>query len=241
MADEYDRAHYGDRWAAIYDDEVKPGPAIVDFLAGRAGKGPALELAIGTGRFAIPLMDRGIRVDGVDASAAMVEHLLAKKPDARVEIGDMATTDMGRRYPLVFLVATSLFLLIEQDDQVRCFENAARHLTKKGRFVVHSWTPLPSRFDMGQTLRTADVGDEGVSLEAARHDAATQRIDVQYISISSGGGVELYPIHLRYAWPSELDLMARIAGLKLVERFGGWHGEPFTDTSPDQVSVYQRA
>jgi SAM-dependent methyltransferase len=237
----YDKANYGDRWAAIYDDEVEPDPAVVAFLAERAGKGPVLEFAVGTGRFAVPLMEQGFRVDGVDTSAAMVEHLLVRRPNARVAIGDMATVDMDRRYSLVFLVATSLFLLVDQDDQVRCFENAARHLTKKGRFVVHSWTPRPSRFDHGQTLRTADVSDYGVSIEAARHDASTQRIDVQYISVDAEGGIELYPIHLRYAWPAELDLMARIAGMRLVERFGGFRNEPFTDTSPDQVSVYALA
>jgi SAM-dependent methyltransferase len=241
MADEtsYDRAQYGDRWADIYDDEVVPIPAAVDFLAKLARKGPALELAVGTGRFAIPLIDRGIRVDGIDSSAAMVERLHAHKPDVRVEIGDMATVDMGRTYSLVFVVATSLFLLLEQDDQVRCFENAARHLTKKGAFVVHSWTPLPSRFTDGQTVRAADVSDLGVSLEASRHDIARQRIDVQYVSISSDG-IELYPINLRYAWPAELDLMARLAGLELSERYGGFLGEPFTEASADHVSIYRR-
>ena len=237
----YDRAHYGDRWAAIYDDEVPPQPEVVEFLRRLAGKGPALELAVGTGRFAIPLSEQGVRVEGIDASGAMVERLREQAPKMRVEIGDMADTDMGRSYPLVFLVATSLFLVLEQDDQVRCFENAARHLTKKGRFVVHTWTPLPSRFDDGQTVRAADVSDSGVSIEASRHDPATQRIDVQYLSIGSDGSVELYPIHLRYAWPAELDLMARLAGLRLIERYGGWRGEPFTGSSPEHVSVYARA
>lgn len=238
---DYDKAAYGERWASIYDEEVAPQPEIVNFLAARAGKGPALELAIGTGRFAIPLIERGVRVDGIDASSAMVERLHARRPGVRVEIGDMADVDMGRTYPLVFLVATSLFLLLEQDDQVRCFENAARHLTRRGAFVVHAFLPDMSRFSGGQALRTSDVSDDGVSLEASRHDIATQRIDVQYVSIEAGGGIELFPIHLRYAWPSELDLMARLAGLRLHERFGGFSGEPFTGTTPDVVSVYKRA
>ncbi len=238
---DYDRAHYGDRWAAIYDEEVPPVPEAVDFLAARAGRGPALEFAVGTGRFAIPLMERGIRVDGIDTSSAMAEQLLARMPKARVEIGDMASVDMGRTYPLVFLVATSLFLLLEQDDQVRCFENASRHLTKRGVFVVHTFVPDPTRWSRGQTVRAADVSDGGVSLEAAVHHGTTQRIDVQYISITDDGKVELYPIHLRYAWPAELDLMARLAGLRLVERFGGWHEDPFTDDSPEHISVYRRA
>jgi SAM-dependent methyltransferase len=238
----YDRASYGDHWAAIYDDEVKTIPdGAVDFLAARAGRGPALELAIGTGRFALPLIERGIRVDGVDTSEAMVKRLLAQQPKARVEIGDMASVDMGRTYPLVFLVATSLFLVLDQDDQVRCFENAARHLTKRGVFVVNTFVPDPTRWSGGQTVRAADVGDGGVSLEAAVHVATTQRIDVQYISIGADGTIELYPIHLRYAWPAELDLMARLAGLRLVERFGGWAGEALTDTSPEHISVYRRA
>lgn len=238
---DYDIAAYGERWAAIYDDEVLPQPDIVDFLAARAGKGPALEFAIGTGRFAIPLVERGIRVDGIDASPAMVERLRARRSDLRVEIGDMTSTEMGRTYPLVFLVATSLFLVRTQEEQVRCFENASRHMTKRGEFVVHTFMPDVTRFTDGQALRTSDVGDDGVALEASRHDMATQRIDVQYVSIDSAGSIELYPIHLRYAWPSELDLMARLAGLRLHERFGGWRDEPFTGTTPDQVSVYRRA
>jgi SAM-dependent methyltransferase len=238
---DYDRAAYGERWAPIYDDEVKPMPDAVDFLAALAGKGPALEFAVGTGRVAIPLSERGVRVDGIDASPAMAEKYRAAVPRARVEIGDMATTDMGRTYPLVYLVATSLFLLLDQDDQVRCFENAARHLTARGRFVVHTFVPLPSRFDRGQTVRAADVSDTGVSIEASVHEATTQRIDVQYISIGANGAIELFPIHLRYAWPAELDLMARIAGLRLVARYGGFANEPFTDDSPEHVSVYKPA
>jgi trans-aconitate methyltransferase len=238
---DYDKAHYGDHWAAFYDDEVLPRPDIVEFLAARAGRGPVLEFAVGTGRFALPLADRGLRVDGIDTSSAMVEHLHARNPKMRVEIGDMASVDMGRTYPLVFLVATSLFLLLEQDDQVRCFENAARHLTKRGAFVVHTFVPDVTRFSGGQTLRTADVSDEGVSIEASRHDSTTQRIDVQYIGVSNDGNVALYPIHLRYAWPAELDLMARLAGLRLAERHGGFAEERFTDTSAEHVSVYKRA
>jgi SAM-dependent methyltransferase len=237
----YDKAQYGDRWAAIYDNEIGPWEAAVEFLAGRAAKGPALELAVGTGRIALPLIDRGLRVDGVDTSAAMVARLHERNPRVRVEIADMAAVDMGTTYSLVFLVATSLFLLLEQEEQVQCFENAARHLRKNGRFVVHTWTPMPSRFVDGQTVRAADVGDSGVSIETSRHYVATQRVDVQYLSVGDDGKLELYPIKLRYAWPAELDLMARLAGLRLVERFGGWRGEPFTDQSGEHVSVYRRA
>ena len=237
----YDKAAYGERWAAIYDDEVKPDPAIVDFLATRAGKGPALELAVGTGRFSVPLSERGIRVDGIDSSPAMVERLHARDPKARVEIGDMCTVEMGGRYPLVYLVATSFFLLLTQDDQVRCFENAARHLTARGAFVLHAFLPDMTRFTGGQALRTSDVADGGVALEASTHDITTQRIDVQYISIDTEGAIELYPIHLRYCWPAELDLMARIAGLRLAERFGGFGNQAFTGDTPEVVSVYKRA
>jgi SAM-dependent methyltransferase len=237
----YVQAQYGERWAPIYDNEIGPWEDAVAFLAARAGRGPALEFAIGTGRIALPLIEAGIRVDGVDVSPAMVDRLREHNRGVRVEIDDMATVDMGRTYSLVFLVATSLFLLLEQDEQVRCFENAARHLTKNGQFVVHTWTPRPSRFVDDQTVRAADVGDAGVSIEAAVHHVAEQRIDVQYLSIGDDGKVELFPIHLRYAWPAELDLMARLAGLRLAERFGGWRQEPFTDASAEHVSVYRRA
>src|SRR5205807_9135085 len=115
----------------------------------------------------VPLSERGIRVDGIDASAAMVERLRARDAKARVEIGDMAVVDMGRTYSLVYLVATSLFLVLEQDDQVRCFENAARHMRKGAAFVVHAFQPLMSRFSDGQTVRASDVTDDGVAIEAA--------------------------------------------------------------------------
>ena len=238
---DYDKAQYGERWAAIYDDEVPPLPEAVEFLASRAGRGRVLEFAIGTGRFALPLIERGFKVDGIDTSAAMVDRLHAQRPDVRVEIGDMADVDMGATYSLVFLVATSLFLVLDQDGQVRCFENAARHLGRGGQFVVHTWTPMPNRFVDGQTVRAADIADSGVAIETSRHYQATQRVDVQYLSIGDDGKVELYPIKLRYAWPAELDLMARLAGLRLVERFGGWRGEPFSDSSAEHVSVYRRA
>jgi hypothetical protein len=236
----YDKAAYGEHWAGIYDEEIGPWEDAVAFLVARAGRGPALEFAIGTGRIALPMIDAGVSVHGIDASPAMVERLAERRKGVRVEIGDMATVSMGRTYPLVFVVATSLFLLLEQDEQVACFENAARHLTRRGEFVVHTWTPNLHRFVDGQTVRAADVGDAGVSIEAAAHHVATQRIDVQYISIAEGGAVELYPIKLRYAWPAELDLMARAAGLRLAERFGGWNGEAFTDASAEHVSVYRR-
>ena len=234
---------FGEDAAEIYDASPRGDEAAtVAFLEQLAGGGPALELAIGTGRIALPLAARGIRVDGIDLSPAMVAKLRAKPGGDQISVtmGDFADVPVPGTYRLVFVVFNTLFNLLTQDDQVRCFENVAAHLTDDGSFVVEAFVPAYlSRLRNDQYVDAEAIGVDEVRLDVGRHDPVTQRLDESHVSLSRDG-VRLYPIVTRYAWPSELDLMARIAGLRLTERWGGWNREPFTSTSASHVSVYGR-
>lgn len=235
---------FGEEVAEIYDD-VSPRadtPATVAFLEQLAGGGPALELAIGTGRVALPLAARGVRVDGVDISREMVAKLRAKPggDQISVTIGNFADVPVKGSYRLVFVVFNTLFNLLTQEEQVRCFENVAAHLTEDGSFVVEAFVPsFLIRLRDDQYVDAEAVGVDEVRLDVGRHDPVAQRLDESHVFLTREG-VRLYPIVTRYAWPSELDLMARIAGLRLKERWGGWNREPFTSTSTAHVSVYTR-
>jgi Methyltransferase domain len=245
VVDDYEPIRsFGETVAEIYDDVTQrtDTPVTVACLHQLAGDGPALELAIGTGRVALPLSARGVRVDGVELSPAMVAKLRAKPggDQISVTIGDFADIPVLGTYPLVFVVFNTLFNLLTQDDQVRCFENVAAHLTDDGSFVVEAFVPaFLNRLRNDQYVDAEAVGVDGVLLDVARHDPVTQRLDESHVSLSPEG-VHLNPIVTRYAWPSELDLMARIAGLRLKERWAGWNREPFDSTSSNQVSVYGR-
>jgi SAM-dependent methyltransferase len=235
---------FGEDTAARYDQATAgtDTPATVAFLEQMAGGGPALELAIGTGRVALPLAARGIRVDGIDLSPAMVARLRAK-PDGdqiAVTLGDFADVPVQGTYRLIYVVFNTLFNLLTQDDQVRCFENVAAHLADDGSFVVEAFVPAyltRLRDDQYVDAEAIEVGE--VTLDVGRHDPVKQLLYESHV-VLSGEGVRVYPIVARYAWPSELDLMARIAGLRLKDRWGGWNREPFTSTSRAHVSVYGR-
>ncbi|OGK09683.1 MAG: methyltransferase [Candidatus Riflebacteria bacterium RBG_13_59_9] len=234
---------FGEDTAEIYRD-VQRGDEIaaVAFLEQLAGRGPALELAIGTGRIALPLAARGIRVDGVDISPAMVAQLRAKSggEEISVTVGDFADVPVQSTYRLIFVVWNTLFNLLTQEDQVRCFENVARHLTDDGFFVVEALVPaFLYRWGNDQYVNAETILVDEVRLDVLRHDVATQMIEESHVSLSPAG-VRLNPVVQRYAWPSELDLMARIAGLRLKHRWGGWSREPFNSTSSAHVSVYGR-
>ena len=230
--------------ADAYDDEDGRGDetATVALLEQLARGGPALELAIGTGRIALPLSDRGIRVDGIDFSSAMVAKLRTKPGAEKIAItmGNFADVAVSNTYRLIYVVFNTLFNLLTQDEQVRCFENVAAHLTDDGLFVVEGQVPSDwycLRNNQYVDLEKVEVGN--VRLDVARHDPVKQLLEETHVVLSSTG-VQLNPIVTRYAWPSELDLMARIAGLQLKERWGGWGREPFTGTSRNCVSVYGR-
>ena len=242
--DDYEpRTSFGADTAATYDDDPRGDEGeTVAFLEQLAGGGPVLELAIGTGRIAIPLAARGLAVDGIDFSPEMVARLRAKPGGATIPItmGDFAEVGVPGSYPLIYLVYNTLFNLLTQDDQVRCFENVAAHLTDDGSFVVEAFVPsFLYRLRDDQYVDAEAIKMSEVWLDVGRHDAATQRLEETHVVLSSTG-VRLYPIVSRYSWPSELDLMARVAGLRLRNRWGGWNQEPFDTNSSWHVSVYGR-
>jgi SAM-dependent methyltransferase len=240
---QYEASTYGDRIAEIYDRSrrlARTTDASVAFLAAIAGRGPVLELGIGTGRIALPLAARGIEVHGIDASTAMVAKLREKGGGERipVTIGDFAEVRVDGQFSLIFVVFNTFFALMSHEKQIRCFAKVARHLTDDGIFVIEAFMPDPSRFDHRQRVAAVDVDTDGAQLEVSVHDPIRQEIISQHVFVSDQG-VRLYPVQLRYAWPAELDLMARLAGLRLQARFGGWGREPFIAESQSHISVYE--
>jgi SAM-dependent methyltransferase len=242
MAD-YEASTYGDGVADVYDAWYPGGDPtpIVRRLAALAGDGPVLELGIGTGRIAIPLAATGIPVRGIDASAAMIEKLHAKPggADIPVTFGDFGDVSVDGEFSLVFVVFNTLFALTEQEEQVRCFQSVADHLAPGGRFAMECFFPDLGRFDRGQRLSVTAIDQEGIRLEATLHDPISQRVKAR-IAVLGEDGSRFYPLEARYCWPSELDLMARLAGLELEHRWGGWNEEEFTAASGHHVSVYRK-
>jgi len=243
---DYDASTYGENIAEVYDERYAryaraDTDETVECLATLAGKGPVLELGIGTGRVALPLAARGIEVHGIDASPAMVAKLRAKPGGDRipVTIGDFADVGVSGEYSLIFIVFNTIFALLTQEDQIRCFRNVAAHLAMDGSFVVEAFVPDLQRFDRNQRLALEGIDPDQVRIEASQHDPVNQSVVSRHIVVSDRG-IRSYPLKIRYAWPSELDLVARLAGLHLRDRWGGWHREPFTASSPSHVSVYKR-
>jgi hypothetical protein len=227
---------FGERVAARYDEQPQPAPdRAVDLLAELAGDGAALELAIGTGRVAVPLAQRGITVAGVDSSEPMLRRLRAKTQAIEAVEGDMATTRVPGEFSLVYLVFNTIFNLTTQDAQVACFANAAAHLGAGGRFVIETGVPALQQLPLGQTVLPFRADPEGFSFDV--YDVVTQNFSSQHFFIADGR-LDRFPVPFRYAHPAELDLMARLAGMRLENRYGGWDKEPFTHLSPSHVSVY---
>ena len=224
-ASTYDNSPRGDE-----DDTVR-------FLAGFGG--PALEFAIGTGRIALPLAEAGIAVDGIELSPDMVARMRDKPGGDRIDVtmGDMSQTGIGRTYALVYLVYNTISNLLTQDDQVRCFENAARHLAPGGVFVVECGLPSWAARERNQFIDVETLETDHVGFDVNRYDPVTQMLDENHVTISADG-IRFGPIRQRLTYPSEFDLMARIAGLRLRDRWSGWSAEPFTASSTRHVSVY---
>jgi SAM-dependent methyltransferase len=214
---------------------------IVTFLEEHARGGPALELAIGAGRIGVPLAARGIKVDGIENSPAMIDKLREKPGSDQIDVtvGDFADVGVDGEYKLIFLVANTLSNLLTQENQIRCFENVAAHLTDDGVFVVEAGTPAWLHALPRNQYVEAEALDVGfVALDTARHDPVKQTLEEVHV-ILTRDHVRLFPIVTRYVWPSEMDLMARLAGLHLKERWGGWNREPFTsDPHSNCISVY---
>jgi len=237
--------YFGERVAAGYDDDESPMfdaaviGATVDVLAELAGTGRALELGVGTGRVALPLSRRGVPVHGVDLSQAMVARLRAK-PGSEVigvTIGDFATARVDGTFSLAYLVFNTIMNLTTQEAQVACFANVAAHLSPGGCFVVEVMVPDLRRLPPGQTVVPFETGPKRWGFDL--YDVATQEMSSNHMTVD-GGRAEFSSIPFRYVWPAELDLMARIAGMRLRERWEGWRREPFTGESRQHVSVWQK-
>lgn len=238
--DDYEPTTYGERIAGIYDELYSAyDPEAIDLLAGLAGGGRALELAIGTGRIAIPLRQKGVHVSGIDASEAMVARLRAKPEGAEIPVimGDFADVAADGEFDLIYIVFNTLYALLTQEEQVRCFANVARRLKPDGHFLIEAFVPDLGRFDRGQRVSVVSLGSDQVHLDANQHELDKQLVRSQHIVIGEDG-IRLFPVLLRYIWPSEMDLMARLAGLQLAERWGGWQREPFNAASQRHVSIY---
>jgi SAM-dependent methyltransferase len=246
--DDFAASTYGDRIADVYDDIYAEVPfsgdvsTTVAFLRDLAGDGPMLELGIGTGRVALPLREAGVDVAGIDASRAMVAKLAAKPggDGIAVTIGDFAEFDLGRRFRAVYVVFNTFFGLLTQDAQVSCFGAVARHLLPDGVFVIEAFVPDLARFDRGQRVSAIDVGIDGVRLEVTKHDAIEQRTTSQHLFLDESG-VRLFPVAIRWASIAELDLMARLAGMRVRERWADWDRSALSASSPKHVSVYALA
>jgi SAM-dependent methyltransferase len=239
-----DDGYFGARVAATYDQdagvfELGAVNAVAGVLAGLAGGGRALELGIGTGRIALPLAQRGVPVHGIDLSRAMVARLRAKPGgDAiGVTIGDFATARADGTFTLAYLVFNTIMNLTTQEEQVACFRNAAAHLEPGGCFLIEVRVPELRGLAPGQDVLPWHLSPERCVYYS--YDIATQAMHGHYYDLAGGRG-EYSTMPFRYVWPSELDLMARLAGLRLRERWGGWAGEPFTSESRQHVSVWEK-
>ncbi len=238
---------YGELNADVYDEwhaEHDPADTVRSLveLIEEGPAGPVFELAVGTGRVTIPLAATGVDLRGVDASEAMIARLRAKPGGDRIPvvIGDMADVDPGTDdlFAMVFVVFSTFFFLPDQDEQVRCFANVAERLLPGGRFVLECPMPDVARYERDQALETHQVGLDRVRVVAVRHDPVNQRLDGHHVLITNGS-TRLAPAFMRYAWPTELDLMARLAGLERVHRWGGWRREPFRGKG-NHVTVYEK-
>jgi SAM-dependent methyltransferase len=239
------KIYFDERIAEGYDaaSENMFEPAVVDatvsLLADLAGEGGALELGIGTGRIALPLSQRGVRVHGIDLSPAMVERLKAKPgaDDIGVTIGDFATTKVDGTFRLAYLVYNTIMNLTTQDEQVACFRNVAEHLEPGGRFVIEVGVPALQRLPPGETVRAFTVSPTRLGFD--EYDIAAQGLVSHHYWVVDGR-LDVFSMPFRYVWPSELDLMARLAGMVVRERWSGWDREPFTSESTTHVSVWER-
>jgi SAM-dependent methyltransferase len=239
----YDTATYGETmgdldaldWAVGHDEA-----AASEFIAGVARGGTALELGVGTGRVALPLADLGVDVTGIDASPNMVARLSGKDGAAavRVVLGDFADVPVAEQFDVVYCVYNTFLLLTTQEDQLRCMRNVADRLAPGGSFVVQLSVPRFDQLAQRHSTAVLRLDLEQVVLAASRHDPVNQVIERQRIAIGNGT-TNLYPMVYRYVWPSELDLMARLAGLTLCGRWSGWRHEPYSG-SGSYVAVYQR-
>ena len=238
--------HFDEEVAARYDttsaDMYRPEVVdpTVDFLAALAGDGAALEFGIGTGRIALPLSDRGVHVHGIDISEPMLAQLRGK-PGAEglgLTVGDFATTRVDGSFRLVYLVFNTITNLTTQDEQVGCFRNAAAHLEPGGCFVIEVFVPELRRVPPGERVRAFHLGRTHLGFDEYSDFAGQILYSHHYWT--DGGALRAFSAPFRYVWPSELDLMAQLAGMCLRERWAEWTRQDFTDESPSHVSVWEK-
>ncbi len=241
----HDDGYFDEPVAAKYDRDsaemfeptvIEP---VADFLANLAGTGRALELGIGTGRIALPLARHGVPVHGIEMSNAMVERMRAKPGGEHigVTIGDFATTHVDGKFTVAYLVFNTIMNLTTHEAQIACFRNVAAHLEPGGCFVIEVVMPDLQRLPPGETVHPFRVSEERLGFD--EYDIANQGLISHHLKLV-GGTWERFSIPFRYVWPSELDLMAELAGMRLRERWSGWQQEPFTSESRRLVAVWEK-
>lgn len=231
---------YNKACAEVYDQWFGScEEAAVDLLAELVGSGRVLELGIGSGLLALPLAARGIDLHGIDLSPAMVARLRAKPGGEAIPVtmGNFADVAVEGEFSLIFVAYNTFFALPTQDEQVRCFRNVAAHLAGDGVFVLEAFVPQSANFTGG--LKVTAVTDERIGLKVSEHDPVRQRLKSQHVVIRNQE-IRLYPVEVRYAWPAELDLMARLAGLRLRHRWSDWNRTEIGPNSQRHVSVYEK-
>lgn len=242
----YTETDYGPLWAPYYDSLYSNvEDTTLDLLVSLSGPHRrALELAVGSGRIAIPLSRRGVSVTGIEVSTEMVDLLKAKPGGGAVDVrvGDMVTMEVGTTFPLVYLPFNTLFILDSQERQIDCFRNAAAHLEPGGLFVLDAFVPDMKRFDSSNTRVgvSSITSNSEHALELSIHDPMAQKVTSHHVRRLADGSNLVLPVTVRYAWPSEMDLMARLAGLELDQRWGWYDRRGFTEASGQHVSVYRR-
>lgn len=242
----YDETTYGRTWAPYYDEIFATvDESVIDLLARHAGDPPlALELAIGTGRIALPLREKGVEVVGIDASEEMV-RLLRDKPGGEsvpVFMGDFGDVDVDGDFPLIYLAFNTIFGLLTQHRQVECFRNVAEHLKPGGRFIIDCFVPDVKRFDRYNTrMGVSSINSVSQHMyEMTVYDPVDQRLSTHVVKRNADGETVVLPVEIRFAWPSELDLMAQLAGLELEDRFGWYDLRRFTEQSTSHMSIYRK-
>ena len=240
--EKYGAETYGERIAEVYDNWYPAADEdCIAFLASFGKLVRTLELGIGTGRVAIPLKERGVDIQGIDASPAMTNRLRRKGLGSAIPVtyGDFSTVSVEGTFGLIYVVFNTFFALTTQESQIRCMKEVAKHFDRDGRFVMEAFVPDTGRFVDGQTVRATKIEIDRVLMDVSIHDPVLQQVSSQHVVISRAG-IELYPVLIRYAWPSELDAMADAAGMKLIERWENWKKSPFSSKSGGHISVYSR-
>ncbi|HSM55827.1 MAG TPA: class I SAM-dependent methyltransferase [Candidatus Sulfomarinibacteraceae bacterium] len=233
---------YGRHIAGVYDEFYSDvSTEMIDRLKELVDDGRALELGIGTGRVALPLQERGVDVAGIDASSEMVEQLRQKPggDQIAVHIGSFTEIPLDERFDLIYVVFNTIFALLTQEEQLQCFQSVSQRLTDDGVFLVEAFVPDLCRYDRGQRVSAVNIEEDAVQLDVSRLDPVRQQVTSQHV-VYSTEGTQLYPVKLRYIWPSEMDLMARLAGLERRHRWGSWTKEAMTAKSEKHISVYGR-